>query len=54
MSILGSGQYLELVKDPAGWEFVRRIKGSTPVGIVAVTAKRELLLISQFLTRDAH
>jgi ADP-ribose pyrophosphatase len=44
---LGKGKFLELIAI-GKWEFARRIHGTTPVGIVAVTPARELLLISQF------
>jgi ADP-ribose pyrophosphatase len=47
LQVIGAGKFLELVKI-GHWEAARRIKGSTPVGIVAVTPHREILLISQF------
>ena len=47
MKSLAKGRFLELVADAGGWEFVRRVRGSTPVGIVAVTDEGKMLLISQ-------
>jgi ADP-ribose pyrophosphatase len=47
MKTLAKGRFLELVVDDSGWEFVRRVRGSTPVGIIAVTQEGNLLLISQ-------
>jgi ADP-ribose pyrophosphatase len=44
---LGKGKFLELVAI-GHWELARRIRGSTPVGIVAVTPDRHIVLISQF------
>jgi ADP-ribose pyrophosphatase len=46
---LHRGKFLELLSDN-GWEYVRRIKGSTPVGIIALTAHvpARIILISQF------
>lgn len=47
MEILAKGRFLELVQRN-GWEFVHRTRGSTPVGIIAVNDKRELILIEQY------
>jgi ADP-ribose pyrophosphatase len=44
---LGKGKFLELVAI-GNWELARRIRGSTPVGIVAVTPDGCIILISQF------
>jgi ADP-ribose pyrophosphatase len=46
---LAKGKFLELVND-SGWEYVRRTKGSTPVGIAAMTqdSPPKVILISQF------
>lgn len=46
---LGKGRFLELLNDQ-GWEYVRRTKGATPVGIAALTADTppKVILISQF------
>ncbi len=41
------GKFLELAR-VGTWEFVERIRGRTPVGIVAMTAERRVILISQF------
>jgi ADP-ribose pyrophosphatase len=40
------GKFLELVS-AGGWEFVDRVRGRTPVGIVALTPDDRVLLISQ-------
>lgn len=44
---LGRGKFLELLS-VGGWEYVSRVRGKTPVGIIAMTADRRVLLISQF------
>ena len=41
------GRFLELAQR-ADWEFVQRVGGATPVGIVAVTDQAQMLLITQF------
>jgi ADP-ribose pyrophosphatase len=48
LTSLAKGRFLELVSD-AGWEFVRRTKGATPVGIAAMTSDSppKVILISQ-------
>jgi ADP-ribose pyrophosphatase len=45
---LAKGKFLELVNDN-GWEYIRRTKGSTPVGIAAMTSDSppKVILISQ-------
>jgi ADP-ribose pyrophosphatase len=47
---LARGKFLELVAvggPDRAWEFVNRVRGTTPVGIVAVTPDQRLVLISQ-------
>jgi ADP-ribose pyrophosphatase len=41
------GKFLELVKK-GHWEYVRRVRGTMPVGIAAMTAEGKVILISQF------
>lgn len=43
---IGRGRHLELV-DTDGWEFARRIRGVGVVGIVALTASDEVVLVEQ-------
>ena len=45
--IMVAGRFLELV-NAGGWEYVRRVKGDWPVGILAVTDDGRVLLISQY------
>jgi ADP-ribose pyrophosphatase len=47
---LARGKFLELVSvggPDHAWEFVNRVRGTTPVGIVAVTPDNRIVLISQ-------
>jgi ADP-ribose pyrophosphatase len=44
---LGRGKFLELVIS-GSWEYVRRVRGKTPVGLIALTDDRRILLISQY------
>jgi ADP-ribose pyrophosphatase len=44
--VLHRGRHVELVRD-GKWEFARRVKGRAVVGMVAVTAAKELLLVEQ-------
>ena len=45
--VLATGRFLRLVcRD--GWEYVERINGNPPVGIVAVTPQGSILLVEQF------
>ncbi len=41
------GKFIAMVS-VGGWEFVERTRGNTPVGIIAMTPDRRVLLISQF------
>ncbi len=47
MKTLGQGRFLTLVQTDR-WEFVQRVGSATPVGILAVTDDRRIVLISQF------
>ena len=44
---LHRGKFLEL-RQRDNWEYVHRVRGQTPVGIIALTPDNHLLLISQF------
>ncbi|HVX86199.1 MAG TPA: NUDIX hydrolase [Phycisphaerae bacterium] len=44
---LARGKFLELV-NVNGWEYVRRIRGRTPIAIAALTPDNRILLISQY------
>lgn len=48
LRILGGGRFLRLVAAAGGWEYVERTRGTTPVGIVALTPENKVLLIQQF------
>jgi ADP-ribose pyrophosphatase len=46
LETLFAGKFISMVRRD-GWEYVRRAGGATPVGIVAVTAEKKLLLVEQ-------
>ncbi len=46
-SVLAQGKYLQLIRDQH-WEYVHRSKGVGATAIIALTKKRELLLVEQF------
>jgi ADP-ribose pyrophosphatase len=45
---LHRGRFLELVVTPGGWEYVRRVGNPRSVGIIALNAANQLILISQY------
>jgi ADP-ribose pyrophosphatase len=45
--LLHAGRFLEL-RSAGGWEFARRANASGVVAILAISAKREILLVEQF------
>jgi len=48
-TVLARGRFLELVTaGEKGWEYARRVRGGSPVGIVAVTEEGEMVLITQY------
>jgi ADP-ribose pyrophosphatase len=47
VKIVHAGRYLQL-KSTDGWEYVSRANATGVVGVLAVTAQREILLVEQF------
>lgn len=46
-NLLHAGRHLQL-RSVGGWEFVSRARGTGVVGILAVTERREILLVEQY------
>jgi ADP-ribose pyrophosphatase len=47
LEIMTRGNWLELVRD-GKWEFVRRVRGSSAVAIVAITDAQEIIVVEQY------
>jgi ADP-ribose pyrophosphatase len=45
--VLHAGRFVELVRD-GRWEYVRRVNARGAVFVLAITAKRELILVEQY------
>ncbi len=46
-SVLAQGKYLQLIRDKH-WEYVHRSKGVGATAIIALTKKREIILVEQY------
>jgi ADP-ribose pyrophosphatase len=47
LETIAHGAWLELVRD-GKWEFVRRVRGSSAVAIVAITDAQEIIVVEQY------